>query len=150
MAHDGRSCHSLFQSSVFSRSSQFSEPSRLKLRIVAKPPNTKQIDLLQKPAVALTTGEIDFVPILYRRAGRGGVLGFLVVLFSVTYRITIPVERTIPSLATTLSTIYKLPKQLFRSETFQPRGAVGQLPRLGFSESTGKSPAAWRTYALWL
>jgi len=42
-----------------------------------------------------------FVPILYRRSGRGGIFGFLVIVFSVTYRITTPVERTIPSLATT-------------------------------------------------
>jgi len=32
---------------------------------------------------------------------RGGVFGFLVILFSVAYRKTRPVERTIPSLATT-------------------------------------------------
>jgi len=44
-----------------------------------------------------------FVPILYRRSGRGGIFGFLVIVFSVTYRITTPVERTIPSLATTIT-----------------------------------------------
>ena len=43
-----------------------------------------------------------FVPILYRRAGRGVISGFLVIVFSVTYRYARPVERTIPSLATTL------------------------------------------------
>jgi hypothetical protein len=41
------------------------------------------------------------VPILYRQAGRGGILGVLVIVFSVTYRTARPVERTIPSLATT-------------------------------------------------
>jgi len=45
-----------------------------------------------------------FVPILYRRSGRGGIFGFPDVLFSVTYGAATPVERTIPSLATTLST----------------------------------------------
>jgi hypothetical protein len=45
-----------------------------------------------------------FVPILYRRAGRGGIFGFLVIVFSVTYRIARPMERTIPSLATTTIT----------------------------------------------
>jgi hypothetical protein len=77
------------------------EPSRLKLRTAAKSRNTEQIDRLQEPAVSLTTGEIVFVPILYRRAERGGVFGFLDIVFSVTYRTTIPMERTIPSLATT-------------------------------------------------
>jgi len=44
-----------------------------------------------------------FVPNLYRRAGRGGIFGFFGVLFSVTYRWHTPVERTIPSLATTVT-----------------------------------------------
>jgi hypothetical protein len=43
---------------------------------------------------------------------------------------------SIPSLATTFSTTYKPIEQRLRSETFQPRGGVGQLPRLGLSEST--------------
>jgi hypothetical protein len=38
---------------------------------------------------------------LYRRAGIGGIFGFSVIVFSVTYRTATPVERTIPSLATT-------------------------------------------------
>jgi hypothetical protein len=43
---------------------------------------------------------------------------------------------SIPSLATTFSTTYKPIEQRLRSETFQPRGGVGQLPCLGLSEST--------------
>src|SRR5882757_3676131 len=51
---------------------------------------------------------------------------------------------SIPSLATTFSTTYKPIERRLRSETFQPRGGVGQLPRLGLSESTGTSLAASR------
>ena len=51
--------------------------------------------------------------ILDSRAGRGGFFGFLVIVFSVTYRISRPVERTIPSLAIiTITRLY----------TFQLRG----------------------------
>lgn len=77
------------------------QPSRLKLRIVAKSPNTEQIDRLQKPAVSLTTGKVRFVPISYNRAGRGGVSEVPVKVFSVSYRETRTVKRTIRSLATT-------------------------------------------------
>ena len=44
-----------------------------------------------------------FVPILYRRTGRGGVFGFIAIVFSVTYSEPTSVERTIPSLATIIS-----------------------------------------------
>jgi hypothetical protein len=47
----------------------------------------------------------------------------------------IGVGGTIPSPATTFSTTYKPIEQRLGSETLQPRGGVGQLPRLGLSES---------------
>jgi hypothetical protein len=68
------------------------------LQIAAESSSTEQIDQ------SYQRGEITFVPILYRRAGRGGFLGFLVIVFSVTYRTARPLERTIPSLAATTST----------------------------------------------
>src|SRR5271154_6896114 len=37
---------------------------------------------------------VYFVPILYRQAERGGIFGFLDVLFCVTYRTARPLERT--------------------------------------------------------
>jgi hypothetical protein len=53
---------------------------------------------------------------------------------------------SIPSLATTFSTIYKAIEKRLRSETFQPRGGVGQLSRLGLPESTGIEEGAIETF----
>jgi acetyl esterase/lipase len=53
---------------------------------------------------------------------------------------------SIPSLATTFSTTYKAIEKRLRSETFQSRGGVGQLSRLGWSESTGIEEGAIETF----
>jgi len=73
---------------------------RLKLRTAAMSPSTEQIDPGRRIS-SFIGGEVGFVPILYRRAGRRVIFGFSVIVFSVTYRMATPVERTIPSLATT-------------------------------------------------
>ena len=51
---------------------------------------------------------------------------------------------SIPSLATTKSITYKPDNQRLRSKTFRSRGGIGQLPRLGLSESAEKYSAPWR------
>jgi hypothetical protein len=41
---------------------------------------------VEEPAFSGTNEMRSFVPILYRRTGRGDIFGFPVILFSVTYR----------------------------------------------------------------
>ena len=73
-----------------------------KLRYTNYPTSTNESGRpLVQSRIRLSRGMyLVFVPILYRRAGRRGIFGFLNVVFSVSYRTERPVERTIPSLAT--------------------------------------------------